>query len=65
MTPSARESLATATYAGSAPAVAHAIDHLLHERRRVIAAEEVYLSDLARHNALMRWRGLAPDHYVD
>jgi hypothetical protein len=38
-----------------------ALDPRVQERRRVLAAEAAMLSERARHIALQRWRGLAPD----
>ena len=40
------------------------LDPLVQERRRAVAAEASYLSDLARRTALMRWRGLMPDSHA-
>lgn len=40
------------------------LNPIVQERRRAIAAEASYLSDLARRTALMRWRGLVPDNHA-
>jgi hypothetical protein len=36
-------------------------DATLAHRRRKIEAERSQLSEIARHQALLRWRGLVPD----
>ena len=40
------------------------LDPIVQERRRRVAAEASYLSELARRTALMRWRGLVPDNHA-
>lgn len=37
-------------------------DHEIAVRRRALAAETTDLFDMARRQALLRWRGLAPEH---
>src|SRR5688500_14258007 len=43
---------------------AAARDRDVADRHRVPAAESTDLFDMARRQALMRWRGLTPDHHL-
>ncbi len=39
-------------------------DRQIAARRRAIAEETTDLFDMSRRQALLRWRGLVPDHHV-